>query len=107
MKKKSKILKPGEQTTEYKNTNKVIWIGVALLFADKLAILGIDTQWVKDLASMMKDNTNELIGAVLVFGSAMSYRLERLFLKYQAIKAQIAGLKVGDIDELDEEDLEV
>ena len=86
MLKRKKKLKAGEQTTEYKNTNKVIWIGVALLFADKLAILGIDTQWVKDLAGMMKDNTNEVIGGVMVFGTAISYRLERVYLKYQELK---------------------
>jgi hypothetical protein len=104
LKRKKKKLKSGDQTTEYKNTNKLIWIGVALLFADKLAILGIDTQWVKDLAGLMKDNTNELVGGLLVFGSSMSYRLERVFLKYQELKH--TALNMED-DEDDEEEVEV
>lgn len=93
MEESNKILKPGTGSTEYKNSNMVIFIGAALLLMDKLSILSIHPGDVQDLANTLKTHVDEYLGAALVFGTALSYRLERVFLKYQEFKTLLAKIE--------------
>ena len=82
------LLSPGVQSTEWKVAKAGMVIGVLLLVSDKVNISALTPDSITNMATTLKANTDEYLGAIMVLVSAVSYMGKRAFLKYHQMKQQ-------------------
>lgn len=91
-------LKEGRKTSEFWITIIIIAIGVLLIIYSKTVnapalhdmAKSVSPEAITGFAKMIKDNTDEYLGAAMILLSALSYMIKRCVLKYFEIKHVIA-----------------